>query len=686
MQKPNNQIAAAYGGRLFWSCNLAAWLLITLAQSFIDSFDRPPMGDNILHHLPGSLLGMAASFGVHRLHRARQWHQRHPVRLIPLACLLSLIFAATSTVIHEFDLLLQTPEICSRTLEKAPDFYCGHLTNRFTNSLFAMLVVTLFYVIIQAERKSQSHMVCNRRDQWVAFIALVALIKLHNLLSALAWGSDASYLFSEVFFLSEASTFFVMLVGAFYGWVMLPGSPIFQSRLLPLLPRLLAITCCSAVLAMGASAAFWNTYYFLKNADAQFFSMMPQILLGYSYGNFNSRGQLGGWLQGYVTHILLLQAFFIACRFSKVWQKTAPTHGKHLPWASSLIFYTYNLGYWLCFGLLIYASGILMQPEIGESTPLISTLAFTLFGLVMGAELRSQIEQLIARKAAVLAIVIKIFFAALLAGSLVTSIIWFSCYAYIFVALDGYQLNNFVGFVNDGRYVMACFLTPIVLCGLWSFICYTIIAQSAQRDAAIKQLQLEKNIKDVQLNSLAGKVDPHFVFNALSNIRSLIDEDTEKARSAIVALSDILRSPITNNAQDKITLADELQNVGNYIALCKIQFEERLHYVEQIDPGVSQAQIPSMMLQILVENAIKHGISQLPDGGTLWLRVTQQGQQFICRLVNDGPLAPDSETCGLGLGTHIIKERISLLYQENASFQLYAQNHQVVAELILPIE
>lgn len=213
-----------------------------------------------------------------------------------------------------------------------------------------------------------------------------------------------------------------------------------------------------------------------------------------------------------------------------------------------------------------------------------------------------------------------------------------------------------------------------------------IESQHLQRDAAIKNLQIEMSMKEVQLNALAGKIDPHFVFNALNNIRALIDEDSEKARSAIVVLSDILRSPITNNLQDKISIAEEILLVRNYISLSKIQLEDRLIYTEDIDEHAKTALIPSMMLQILVENAIKHGISQLPDGGALSLHIHKREHQLVCKIINHGYLRLNSETSGFGVGIKAINDRLRLLYNDNASFSLHEINNTVVAELIFPFE
>lgn len=275
---------------------------------------------------------------------------------------------------------------------------------------------------------------------------------------------------------------------------------------------------------------------------------------------------------------------------------------------------------------------------------------------------------------------------SLFMGLLLTSSMRMFSYAYILVALKGYNIENYQNHVLYENYIFSSYLASFTLCCMWSIICYIIESLKIQHKAAMNQLEIEKNMKEVQLNSLAGKVDPHFIFNALNNIRTLVDEDSEKARSAIVVLSDILRSPITQNLQSKVTLIEEIQLVRNYIALSKIQFEERLIYQENISDDTLSALVPSMLLQILVENAIKHGISQLPDGGVLSLEVYRTEQQLVCKVTNHGNLTINSGTSGFGVGTKVVKERLALLYNDSANFHLNETNSTVVAELSFPFE
>jgi LytS/YehU family sensor histidine kinase len=221
---------------------------------------------------------------------------------------------------------------------------------------------------------------------------------------------------------------------------------------------------------------------------------------------------------------------------------------------------------------------------------------------------------------------------------------------------------------------------------VWSLIYDASISQRNKSLNELKQLQLENNMKKIQLDSLAGKIDPHFIFNALNNIRSLIREDSEKARSAILILSDILRSPIAKTYHEKIPVIEEMLLVRSYIALSKLQFEHRLNYQETLHQQAKTALIPPMMLQILVENAIKHGISQLPGGGNLNVDIDADNRTLICRVSNDGKLNHKSNAPGFGIGIENIKERIALYYAGKAQFTLSENQQTVIAELRLPLE
>ncbi|WP_258928730.1 sensor histidine kinase [Flavobacterium davisii] len=135
----------------------------------------------------------------------------------------------------------------------------------------------------------------------------------------------------------------------------------------------------------------------------------------------------------------------------------------------------------------------------------------------------------------------------------------------------------------------------------------------------IKQLELETNLREITLNTLKGQINPHFMFNSLNNIRGLILENPSKSREMLTRLSEMLRYSLTKSDTNKIVLEEEIEMVGNYIALSKIQLEDRLEYRTEIDRNTLKLFIPPMIVQMLVENAVKHGVSNIKEGGVVKL-------------------------------------------------------------------
>jgi hypothetical protein len=116
----------------------------------------------------------------------------------------------------------------------------------------------------------------------------------------------------------------------------------------------------------------------------------------------------------------------------------------------------------------------------------------------------------------------------------------------------------------------------------------------------------------LERDALRARLNPHFMFNALNNLRALILEDPERARDMVTRLSRTLRQALAHNRSEQVTLAEELAVVDDYLAIEAVHFEQRLQVRQQIDADATQAQLPAMALQLLVENAIKHGIASRP--------------------------------------------------------------------------
>lgn len=219
---------------------------------------------------------------------------------------------------------------------------------------------------------------------------------------------------------------------------------------------------------------------------------------------------------------------------------------------------------------------------------------------------------------------------------------------------------------------------------LW-LCCYLVIKLVLHFNAnRIERLELNATLKQAQLNTLKGQINPHFMFNSLNNIRGLMLEDVEKSREMLTKLSEMLRYSLTKNNVNGIALDEELEMVDHYIALSKIQFEDRLHYESDIAEETRSVHIPPMIVQLLVENAAKHGISNLKDGGVIKLTTRIEGELLLIIVTNSGKLLLTKGSTQLGVKN--IKQRLRLLYGDKAYFSLLERNNEVVAEIKLPVQ
>jgi len=218
---------------------------------------------------------------------------------------------------------------------------------------------------------------------------------------------------------------------------------------------------------------------------------------------------------------------------------------------------------------------------------------------------------------------------------------------------------------------------------VWLFVIFTLKFVHYINTIKNKQLALESSLKESQLNTLKGQINPHFMFNSLNNIRGLMLEDVSKARNMLTNLSETLRYSLTKSEDDSIALEDELEMVENFVAIAKIQFEERLTFETHIDEASLNKQIPPMIIQLLIENAIKHGISKLKKGGKIVLSTSIKNTELKIEVLNSGQLQQAADTTQLGIEN--IKRRLDLLYSEKASFTLNERDNQVVATIKIPL-
>jgi two-component system, LytTR family, sensor kinase len=200
-------------------------------------------------------------------------------------------------------------------------------------------------------------------------------------------------------------------------------------------------------------------------------------------------------------------------------------------------------------------------------------------------------------------------------------------------------------------------------------------------------LKLEASIKEIELNNLKSQLNPHFIFNALNSIRALVDENPGKSKQAINQLSNILRNSLTTGKRGLTSFVDELKVVEDYLGLESIRFEERLKIRFEIDPESNQFLVPPLMVQTLVENGIKHGISKLTEGGVIELTTLVEHDYLKIQIRNSGryDFKSASTKKEVGLGLENTKQRLKLIYGNDASFRILNENNNfVLTEIIIP--
>lgn len=193
------------------------------------------------------------------------------------------------------------------------------------------------------------------------------------------------------------------------------------------------------------------------------------------------------------------------------------------------------------------------------------------------------------------------------------------------------------------------------------------------RTRALREADLEGRLARAELNVLQMQLQPHFLFNALNTISSLVATDRDAARRVLAALGDMLRASIDHTAQQEVRLRDELSFVARYVEIQQARFRERLRIEIDIAPDVLDGLVPSLVLQPLVENAIRHGIERSPAGGSVWIHAERSNDNLVLSVRDDGQggMAIDGarQDASAGVGLSNIQSRMFQLYGEAQQFR-----------------
>jgi len=259
----------------------------------------------------------------------------------------------------------------------------------------------------------------------------------------------------------------------------------------------------------------------------------------------------------------------------------------------------------------------------------------------------------------------------------------------ILIVIKNYYVRAYFGYHFEKSLVdsfkqnyMIITATGIRLMAIWILAFHLYHYAVLQINTTRENARLSVIAKEAQLNNLSAQLNPHFFFNSLNSIKSLVATEPEKARRAIDLLSDLLRNSLYEKDTLLIPLSDEIGLVNDYLELEKIRFEDRLMYMIDIDEGLEGCLLLPLSIQTLAENAIKHGISKRTDGGRVSIKVEKEAANIRITVNNPGRIEKTDKS---GLGLKNLSERLTLQYNKRASLELtQLPGDMVSAIMIIP--
>jgi two-component system sensor histidine kinase AlgZ len=212
---------------------------------------------------------------------------------------------------------------------------------------------------------------------------------------------------------------------------------------------------------------------------------------------------------------------------------------------------------------------------------------------------------------------------------------------------------------------------------------YVLFSFQSSREAETRMQEARVHAREAELKALKAQINPHFLFNSLNSISALATADSQRAREMCVRLSEFLRSTLNLAEEEMIPIEQEIALARTYLEVEQVRFGDRLRIEESVAPACHGCTVPSLILQPLVENAVKHGIAGLIGGGTICLAAEYRDGLLSITMANDF----DPESTGAarnGLGLSNVRARLDNLYQHHARVTTETRGHRFLATLELP--
>jgi sensor histidine kinase YesM len=251
---------------------------------------------------------------------------------------------------------------------------------------------------------------------------------------------------------------------------------------------------------------------------------------------------------------------------------------------------------------------------------------------------------------------------------------------FLVVAVDIAFNQRTAFFLSNPAYILSIWISVSGADSMWLLF---YVALTAGRRYREKEIRLQLALREAELRALEAQINPHFLFNCLNSIRALVIENPPLAQDMLTRFATILRYNLHRNLNHTVPLEAEVEVVSDYLALESIRLEDRLRVRFAIDADAGKIAIPPMLLQTLVENAVKHGIAPLPNGGDLVIRAAVDGDSLRVDVENTGSIS-GSINGSTRVGLSNTRERLRILYGDRAQVDLRTGDGRVTATVIIP--
>jgi two-component system LytT family sensor kinase len=340
------------------------------------------------------------------------------------------------------------------------------------------------------------------------------------------------------------------------------------------------------------------------------------------------------------------------------------------------IFWRFQIAGWLAFAIFSVPLDHVVLPDIPGS--ILATIGRDVLGFCLTIGMRVIYQKVYDRKLNPVSIAAATGITSILGGAILTL-------ASIGLhAVNGQEaLNSFTPSVT-----FAVFYFRTAVCAGWSMLYFAIKMMRDEMNRQLNDAKREAEKQHLEIQMLRAQMNPHFLFNALNTISASVAKSDQFSRNLITALSDYLRYSLKNRNSDLVPLSEELEALDSYISVERARFRDELEYTSNIEPAVRAKLVPGVLIQPLIENAIKHGKKTSPRPLKVRLAITRPSlKRLRIEVCNTGHWLNESSNIASasGVGLENIRKRVQLLYPNDHTLQILEHDGWISVSLELPI-